>query len=90
MFLGQATEGVKDALVAALGADLRGRVLGLQDELDTLNGRHHGLGNAARNTTQHEVAEERVRNFLRLPHLGRVVVGHGHGRRYSSCSSRHW
>ena len=45
LLLGKTTEGIKDTLVAAFSTDLSRGVLGLKNQLDTLNRRHNSLGN---------------------------------------------
>lgn len=58
LFGGNATEGVKDALVALVLRYLSGSVLGLKNQLDTLDGRHDGFTNTTSQTTGHQVQKE--------------------------------
>lgn len=61
LLLGNADEGVDDTFVALVFRDLLADVLDLQQQLDTLDGRHRGLGYGGGDTTSEEVLRERDR-----------------------------
>ena len=64
LLLDDSLEAVADAVVSVLGLDGLRSVLHLEEELDSLDGGHKGLGDGGRDTSDEEVGHEALLAFL--------------------------